>query len=344
VTRPGTRLPLLLVSFVSLVFALALCEFALRAFHTIHHWGDSPRSERPLHQASSIPGLDYEMAPNRELLIDGRPVKTNQWGMRDTEPSAQETDSHCRIAVLGDSYTWGLGVRAEETYPKLLEKLLRESPAGAECPFEVLNFGVIGYSSYDEALMLRYRAVYFDPQVVVVGYVLNDPEVDPVQPLHAYFVKHVWWQPYGLLHLIRQVETLRDEKRLGGGDYYIYLHAQPRKWQSVVDAFTDIRDVTSARNIKVLVVIFPELTAPFKGKPWSAYPYMKIHQQVSDLAVRNGFRVVDLRDAFSECPSQDVVFPGGDDHPNVLGHEVAARAIEKELLAESSYFFGLRAQ
>ena len=130
---------------------------------------------------------------------------------------------------------------------------------------------------------------------------------------------------------------------MGGGDYYFYLHAQDqRKWQSVVDAFRDIRDVTSPRSIKVLVVIFPEVTESFKGKPWSDYPYTKIHQQVSDLAVRNGFRVVDLLEAFSQYPSRDLTFAGTDDHPNVLGHEVAARAIEKELLADSSYFFDLK--
>lgn len=344
------------------LFILTLVEIWLRTFEKIQGWtskpvpgvnvpgfrpiddlsGASPRAVI-IHRASSIPGLDYEMAPNRELRAgDGTLVKTNQFGMRDYEPASQDSDSPCRIAVLGDSYTFGLGVREEEAYPKVLEKLLRQSPEAALCQFEVLNFGVIGYSSHDEDLVLRYRVVNFHPRVVMIGYVLNDPELGPVEALHRYF-KLPWWQHFRLFHMVAQAKSNWDIKRFGGGDYYVYLHAPGRReWQSVVDAFSDIRDITSRRNIKVLLVIFPELTESFKGKPWKDYPYTKIHQQVLDLAIRNGFRVLDLLQAFSQYPSRDVVLPTFDDHPSVLGHEVAARAIEKELLAESSYFFGFQ--
>jgi len=190
--------------------------------------------------------------------------------------------------------------------------------------------------------MLKYRVVNFDPHVVIVGYVLNDPECDPIQPLHAYFVTHAWWQPYRLLTLAAQVEADWDRERLGGGDYYVYLHAQgQRKWQSVVDAFSDIREVALRHQMKVLVVIFPMVTPSFKGKPWTQYPYTGLHKQVADLAASNGFRIVDLLGAFSAYPSQELVFPAGDDHPNVHGHEVAARAIEQGLLSQFSYFFDL---
>jgi hypothetical protein len=108
----------------------------------------------------------------------------------------------------------------------------------------------------------------------------------------------------------------------------------------VVDAFTDIRQVTAPRNIRVIVAIFPELEKDFKGRPWSEYPYRALHQQVSGLAIQNGFRVVDILDAFSGHASQDLVFPGIDDHPTPLGHELAAEALEKELLSEYAYFFG----
>jgi hypothetical protein len=348
------RIPSVLVSVASILLTLILLELALRTVHFIHHrgeksvvfYGPEPQS-RLFHRVSSIPGLDYEMAPNRQLDLVGVPVATNQYGMRDSEPSSQTTESPCRIAAIGDSYTFGFGVRAEQAYPKVLEKQLRNSSVARGCQFEVLNFGVIGYSSYDEDLMLKYRVVNFDPRVVIIGYVLNDPEIDPVQPIHAYFAKPAWWQSFRLLSLssawITQIRNDRDRKRLGGGDYYIYLHAPgQRKWQSVIDAFGDIHDVTSRKNIKVLLVIFPELPESFKGKPWTDYPYTKIHQQVSDLAIKNGFRVVDLLDSFSRYPSRDVVLTGNDDHPSVLGHEIAATAIEKELVTESSYFFDVK--
>jgi len=362
----GRGVARLLVSVAGVLVALVLAEAGLRIYHQIDQWrirsqsepvvsgfppiydfsGSDPRSA-VIHQASSIPGLGYEMAPNRELRArNGILMKTNQFGMRDDEPSAQQTDSPCRIAVLGDSYTFGLGVQEEETYPKVLEKLLRQSPVAARCQFEVLNFGVVGYSAYDESLVLRYRVVDFNPRVIVIGYVLNDPEIDPtVQTLHRYYSERPWWRQFRIFTLPGDAKTNWDINRLGGGDYYVYLHApKERKWQSVVDAFRDIRDVAAQHHSTVLVVIFPELTKRFKGKPWSDYPYAQIHQQVADLATGDGFRVVDLRAAFSRYPSQDVVLPGTDDHPSVRGHMVAAEAIEAELLGELGYFFQLEPQ
>src|SRR5262245_1068570 len=277
--RFGRAISLLLLSLASVVFTCALLEVGLRVAHEVQEWqnksppsadagamtpiydfsGSDPRSI-VIHKASSIPGLTYEMAPNRELTArNGIPIQTNQFGMRDSTSIALKTDSRCRIAVLGDSYTFGLGVRAEETYPKVLEKLLRQSPAAARCQFEVLNFGVVGYSAYDESLVLRYRVVDFNPRVIVIGYVLNDPEIDPtVQTLHRYYSERPWWRQFRIFTLPGDAKTNWDINRLGGGDYYVYLHApKERKWQSVVDAFRDIRDVAAQHHSTVLVVIFP---------------------------------------------------------------------------------------
>lgn len=338
-------LALLLLGFFSLFFTLALVELGLKLFYPISFRNpNSPFPELQLfHQASSIPGLVYEMSPNRQIMRNGVLLKTNQYGMRDDEPVSQKSDSPCRVAALGDSYTFGWRVTQEEAYPKVLERLLRESPLASACHFEVLNFGVMGYSSFEEALLLKYRAVNFDARVVILGYVLNDPETDPIQPLHARFTKPHWWQYFNVLRLVARAESRWEVYRLGGGDYTKYLHAPgQRKWQSVIEAFSDIREVTSRRNVKVIIVIFPEVLGKFKGRPWTEYPYRDIHKQVSDLALKNGFRVVDLLDAFSQYPNSEVVFGYGDDHPRRLGHQVAAQEIEKELLAESSYFFELR--
>jgi hypothetical protein len=270
-----------LVTVASVLVTLAVLEIGLRAVHLINHRGEQsgafygPNPQSSLyHQISSIPGLDYEMAPNRKLELQGIPIETNHYGMRQSEVFSPKSESPCRIAALGDSYTFGFGVREEQAYPQVLEKLLRKSSVSAACEFEVLNFGVLGYSSYDEALVLRYRALNFDPRVVILGYVLNDPEIDPVQPIHAYFAKRAWWQSFRILELVGvwayQARRNWEEKHLGGGDYYVYLHARgERKWQSVVDAFGDMRKAASHRNIKVVVVIFPELTESFKGKPWT---------------------------------------------------------------------------
>ncbi len=336
----------LFLSIASIVFTLILMEFGLRYFRPVNYLRPPTRPpwHKLIHQPSSIPGLAYELAPNMEMVWHGVTVKTNSYGMRDHEPIRNKNDSLLRIVVLGDSYTFGWDAPAEETYPKVLEKRLNESTADRNQHFEVLNFGVSGYATWEEALVLKHKALAWDPEVVIIGYVLNDPETDVVDDLHAYFVKPRWWQYLNVFRLIARVKSNCDIKRIGDGDYTRYLHAQSRgKWMSVVGAFRDIKDIASRRAIKVLVVIFPKVQGKSWKGSWAGYPYKGIHKQVGDLAVKNGFQVIDLYEVYSHYEPRDVLL-WPDEHPNRLGHELAARAIEEKLMAERSFFFNARKQ
>ena len=106
------------------------------------------------------PGIRFEHRRSAEARLMGVDVHINRFGMRDKERDLLKPTGVRRIAVLGDSITFGWGVPQEETYPALLEKRLNEqSPAGEKGSFEVLNFGVGNYNTIDEFAMLRYRAI-----------------------------------------------------------------------------------------------------------------------------------------------------------------------------------------
>jgi lysophospholipase L1-like esterase len=328
----------LLSSAGAVVFSLVLLEMGLRLFRPINYrkpevWS---REFNLMHEASAIPGLTYDLAPNHESIFPpGVPVKTNSYGMRDRERTLQKPPGTVRIAAIGDSFAFGFGVSAEETFASVLEGMLNESSRDAGGRYEVLNFGVSGYCSRDEALVVKYKAVAWNPDVVVVAYVLNDPETDPIQPLHYYFDKTLWWQYSHLFRLIARANHNWEMRRLGGGDYFRYLHAEGQpKWQSVVRAFQDIREASSSRGIKVMVVIFPEVTDKSWASTWAKYPYPQIHKQVGDLAVKNGFGLLDLLGAYVGHVPRDLFRKGWDDHPNREGHRLAARAIYDKLLAD----------
>ncbi len=72
-----------------------------------------------------------------------------------------------RIALIGDSFTFGLEVRYEETWGHQLELALGRD-------YQVLNFGVDGYGA-DQAL-LRYRrdVVRWHPDIVILGLISDD--------------------------------------------------------------------------------------------------------------------------------------------------------------------------
>ena len=68
-----------------------------------------------VNRRSDIPGLDYELRPNLEKFAQNALVRTNSHGMRDRERSIERPAGVFRIAVLGDSFTFGFGVGGYST-------------------------------------------------------------------------------------------------------------------------------------------------------------------------------------------------------------------------------------
>jgi lysophospholipase L1-like esterase len=329
---------LLMIS--ALFLTLTAVEMILRFFYPIDYRMPPPHIPDDvwrafLHRASPIPGLAYELVPNREKYSHGAVVKTNSWGMRDDEPLPKNDRSVHRIAVLGDSFTFGFGVSGEDTYPNVLERLLNKEIKGGK--HEVLNFGVGGYSTRDEALVLRHKALDWNPDLVIVGYFLNDPEVDPVQPLHAYYQKTSWWQHVNLLRLIAKAKHRLDVRIYGGGDdcRYLYAPTQPQ-WQGMVEALGEIAGMAAERKIPVLLIIFPMTM----DKPWADYPYRDLHRQLEGAAERMGIHVIDLYETYRQYPGRVLMVDSGDSHPSKTAHEVTADVVYRWISANKEEVFG----
>jgi lysophospholipase L1-like esterase len=280
------------------------------------------------HRPSAVPGLSYELTPTPE----GERGAANHHGMRDDDPLPAGAPGVVRIAVLGDSFTYGLGVALDEAYPQVLERLIRDARGsnGHARPVDVLNFGVCGYSTADEAQVLEYKALSWHPDLVLVGYTLNDPETDPVQPLQHHFAELRWWQHSQILRRIALGWNRWQQWRLAGGDYFRYLHAPSGdKWVSVPRAFARMQRLAADRGLPVWVAIFPMGAAS-----WAEYPYRDLHAQVASAARAAGFGVIDLLAPLSAHEISEVQLGGRDPHPTPLGHRVAAAAILAALRRE----------
>ena len=88
----------------------------------------------------------------------------------------------------------------------MLERLLNGGATGG--PFEVLDLGVGGYSTRDEALTLESKGMRWNPKLIVIGYVLNDPESEPIQPMQSYFQEPSWWQHSALLRMLARCKNV----------------------------------------------------------------------------------------------------------------------------------------
>ena len=100
--------------------------------------------------------------------FEGTPVflDTNEDGLR-TRYSKEEFRKHDhRVIVLGDSFTFGLGVPAEATFAPLMEPHLRHATGGASVA--VLNAGIVSYSPFLEHLLLERKLADYRPTLVVL--------------------------------------------------------------------------------------------------------------------------------------------------------------------------------
>lgn len=115
----------------------------------------------------------YDLIPNLETTFQRAPVKINSCGMRGPERRIAKPPGTFRIALLGDSFAFGWGVRQEEGFAQRLEDNLNRISRG-QPNFEILNLGVPGYSTFQEVAKFVETGLDFKPDAVVVFFIEND--------------------------------------------------------------------------------------------------------------------------------------------------------------------------
>ncbi len=123
-------------------------------------------SGAPLPEASYAfsPTLGWELRPN----VRTERVTSNSQALRGsreytTEPGAETL----RVLCVGDSLTFGAGLRDEETMPARLEAVLNGDRGSR---WEVLNFGVEGYGTDQQWLYFAEKGLRYKPDVVVLAF------------------------------------------------------------------------------------------------------------------------------------------------------------------------------
>lgn len=149
----------------------------LRASLNVHdsrdQLSDGSVSLRALVRANPSDQIIYELKPNQTARFQHVPVTINSFGMRDRELTKEKPAGVYRIAVLGDSYTFGWGVDQEKIFARWMEsELTKMAPPGVHP--QVLNFGVPGYATFQEVAKFQESGASFSPDAVLVYIVDND--------------------------------------------------------------------------------------------------------------------------------------------------------------------------
>ncbi|MEG4228024.1 SGNH/GDSL hydrolase family protein [Microcoleus sp. N9_B2] len=144
------------------------------------------------------PDLGWQLKPGVSGEWNGEGesfVQVNSEGLRDREHTKAKPPNTLRIAVLGDSFTEAIHVPVEQTFWSKLERKLGNCEAvKGRKNVEVMNFGVQGYGTAQELIMLRKKVWDYSPDIVILAFFVgndvinNSPklEYDRYRPFFAY--------------------------------------------------------------------------------------------------------------------------------------------------------------
>ncbi len=99
-------------------------------------------------------------------------VHINSFGLRSPEVAVPKPAGTIRILLLGDSFTFGLRVKDDETFGRRLEEGLRGKYGTA--PVEVVSAGVLSYCPLLEYLQYRHHLHVLEPDLVVLNFDMSD--------------------------------------------------------------------------------------------------------------------------------------------------------------------------
>lgn len=251
----------------------------------------------------------------------------NSLGYRDLERALAKPPGTTRIVALGDSFTWGAGVDFDDAYPQRLERALSRRRGG---PVEVINLALPGFNTADELAVLEKQGFAYRPDLVLVGYVLNDAEDASsaewrrTQEWERERARGPWpWQRSALLRFVagRLWATRENHRRIA--DYReMYAEGAPG-WTVSRAALGTLGALCRRRGVPLVVAIFPL----FGNSLGDDYPFAEVHAEVAAAASRAGARVVDLLTAYRGLRSELLVVDAADEHPNEIAQRIAAKTL-----------------
>lgn len=154
---------------VSTLLILGLLEVGVRYLKS--NLGRYPKKDPVLHHAL-VPNAVLERIKDEFAVT----YRINSLGLRNEEFEVKKPKDTFRILMLGDSYTFGIGVELEETFAKQLEKTLVERHP--EKNIQIINAGVSSYSPIIHYLFLMNQGLKYDPDLVILNYDISDVQDD----------------------------------------------------------------------------------------------------------------------------------------------------------------------
>ncbi|HMB90258.1 MAG TPA: SGNH/GDSL hydrolase family protein, partial [Rhodothermales bacterium] len=218
--------------------------------------------------------LGWRLRPGIQAFFADTPVTINELGWRGALLPFHKPDSTFRILFLGDSVTFGHAV-AEDSVLFPYRTGLYLSPM-LDHPVETLNFGVPAYMTWQELLLLKRDGLRYEPDLVVLGFVLNDVaekldysfwQEDKLRSLAAASWIARWSRRSALVwaaqvigrrlrigHIDLSAKQVDDVKRL---IHEANASEIRQAWQDTFSTLDELEAFCEAHDLPVLLVAFP---------------------------------------------------------------------------------------
>tara|TARA_B100000686_G_scaffold158840_1_gene166476 strand:- start:1765 stop:2883 length:1119 start_codon:yes stop_codon:yes gene_type:complete len=344
----GKKLIFTLATFCIFLFLfLVILEISLR-FFTVP--SETPGFTR------THPTRRYELRPGFSGKTYDATLKINSNGFRDLErPISQGNDSY-RIAILGDSITFGVGVEMEETFPKILENKLNKV---LKFPVQVFNLGVNSYNTVTEYYYLKEIYDVLKPQMVIIEFSIgNDTGLtkppgglkninkikfvriikDIARHLYSYhwlaakyynfqYAYMGWFFGFGAHSKEKELSNDPHQKLLL--DYLNLYNDSFQGWIDAQQAFTDIDRFCKEKNITLLFAISTSnISLSSKLETDALYPIVK--KVFNSLENKNINNILLLNESFRYYSGKKIQYlwvRPDDSHYSVLAHKLAGKGL-----------------
>lgn len=276
-----------------------------------------------------------------ETLLENQIKQTvsyrrNDFGLRDQNYSSVKPPDTLRILVLGDSFTQGKGVRDGAVFCEILEEQLNAEYRSKGKKIEILNAGIGGSLTPQWVDIAEKVKDHFQPDVILIVFFLRDGAPIAIQSIGSFFIpvresiqknfdKSFFYRHF---HSYRYYRSIAERKSLSRVysraliDSYTGTPEQQVQWDI---AKTDIQKIVALGtdiNAEVGLVVFPVLVELNQN-----YPFQKICDTLVDFGNEIAVPTHSLLPAFIGRKGPNLWVSTYDQHPNELGHSIAAESI-----------------
>ena len=276
--------------------------------------------------------------------IKEHPPRLNSFGFREREIMKKSSSGIYRIAIVGDSLTYGQGIKENDRLSNILENRLNKNNRN----YEVYNFGRSGAETIDHNNFLRKYVLSINPDYILLQWYVNDFEghdksgrpsgsqywrLFPSDTVIGYLTRNS-----ALFYIVNKQwrilqKKFRDTHFDSYSDYLVRRFKDPKSKDSIeaVKELQKFINESKKNNIPVGMIVYSE----FNESILSDYPLAFMLNRVLDICAVNNITCLDMRPIMGSVKPHIQLWANKfDGHPNLLANTLAADAVIKKYSSE----------